>query len=195
MAGKSGEELYHYKIVLIGDPKVGKTSLRRNFMGESFETDYLTTLMADFASHTLEMDDFVVNYQIWDLAGQPGLNNVRTKYYYGAFGAILVFDITNPNSFENLDNWITQLERSTMSDGVPLIIASNKMDLEDEIKIDFEEVETYIEKLKEDYDYEILLIKTSAKTGRNVEKAFKELATSIHSWKMDEAEQRKQGKN
>ena len=185
------EEVYHYKIVLLGDSKVGKTSLRRNFMGESYQTNYLTTLMADFASHTLDVDGYTVNFSIWDLAGQPDMGDVRSKYFYGAFGAMIVFDVTNPSSFENLDKWIDQLKRNTMQDGTPIVIVANKMDLENAITVDFDQVDNYIEKLKKRYKYPVHYIKTSAKTGHNVEKAFLSLARNIHSWKLNERKNKK----
>jgi small GTP-binding protein len=182
---------YVYKIVLIGDGKVGKTSLRRNYMGQGFQKEYYKTLKADIAYYPQPLDDFLIKYSIWDLAGQPEFDNVRIQYYAGASGAILVFDVTERDSFENLTKWVKQLISSTESQGTPIVLAANKMDLYQENEhIDFDEVDAKIEEIRDkfDYPYPIDLITTSALTGENVEKAFVHLGRIIYDWKINKVE-------
>jgi len=100
------------KILLVGDGAVGKSSFRRAWLGETFQTQYLMTLGADFASKIISQSysptntKYTIKYQIWDLAGQPRFKAVSDLYYHGAVGAPCFFDITNKGSFINLAEWI-----------------------------------------------------------------------------------------
>ena len=157
------------KIILIGDQGVGKTSIRRRYFGKGFSNSYLPTLGADFAIKTL--DDHIL--QIWDLAGQKAFEQVRQQYYNGAHGAILVFDLTDETSFENLDTWINELEARS-GHMIPMIIVGNKYDLVlgKGIRIKMERVEKYIAKLQFNYHFKFTYLESSAKTGKNIDKIF-----------------------
>ncbi|MCY3410807.1 MAG: GTP-binding protein [Candidatus Heimdallarchaeota archaeon] len=124
-------------------------------------------------------------WSIWDLAGQPKFSNVRPVFYQGAFGALLCFDVTRLETFENLDKWVDELRRHTHTEGVPIVLIATKMDLYEEgTHIEFARVEEYknslVEKLGDRFN--VSLVKTSAKTGFNVKEAFKELRGSITKW-------------
>ena len=162
------------KLVLIGDSAVGKTSIRNNYLGHGFEEDHLTTLGADFAATTKSIDDIQIKYQIWDLAGQPMFKNVRPRFFKGCFGALAVFDITRKETFHNLTNWIQELYQYSGRGVVPVIILSNKMDLENH-DVTVDEAEEFIEELNKktkSHNIENFYLETSAKTGLNIERAF-----------------------
>ena len=176
---------YVYKIVLIGDGMVGKTSIRKQYMGQGFKSEYLNTVGADFAYFSEQVGDTLFKFAIWDLAGQPKFTNVRPMFYQGAFGALVVYDVTRPETFYDLDNWIDELIRNTRTEGVPMIIVANKMDLYEEGKsITREQALEYIEKLKERFKhkFDIGFIETSAKTGMNIKEAFNSLRNAIIKW-------------
>ena len=175
-----------FKIVLIGDGRVGKTSLRRIHMGEGFVNEYLDTVGADF-SYYKEVDEGanqVFKYSIWDLAGQPHFKSIRPMFYKGAFGALLCFDLTRKETLDNLQSWIDELILNTNGVGVPIIIVANKFDLYDENNsehIKFSIINEKVKDLQTKYEgkFEIDFVKTSAKDGFNIGKAFFELRKSI----------------
>lgn len=180
--------VYVFKVLLIGDGGVGKTNLRRRYMGEHFLAEYMDTVGADFAYFSEEIEEMgeIVTYKwsIWDLAGQPKFSNVRPVFYQGAFGALLCFDITRKETFENLHKWVEELRRHTHTEGVPIVLIATKMDLEDQIQISWEEVENYRKELIEQLGsrFDVSLVKTSALTNLNVKEAFKVLRGSISKW-------------
>ncbi len=184
--------VYVFKVLLIGEGGVGKTNLRRRYMGEHFVAEYLSTVGADFAyfSEEIEENGEIVTYKwsIWDLAGQPKFSNVRPVFYQGAFGALLCFDITRKETFENLDKWVDELRKNTHTEGTPIVLIATKMDLEDQIQIDWDEVEKYRENLVKRLGdrFEVSLVKTSSLTGLNVKEAFKVLRGSISKWIKEE---------
>ncbi len=166
---------YMVKLVLIGDSAVGKTSIRNNYLGLGFEKEHMTTLGADFAVTTKTVDDFEIKYQIWDLAGQPMFKNVRPRFFKGCFGALAVFDITRKETFHNLTNWIQELYQFSGRSVVPVIVLSNKMDL-GEHAVTVEEVQEFIEELNKktaEHKIENFFLETSAKTGQNIDEAFR----------------------
>ncbi len=165
------------KIVLAGDGAVGKTALRERYLGKGFTAKYLMTIGADFALKETEIDDRAVKFQIWDLAGQPRFSSVRSVYYMGSLGGLLLFDITRPETFQNLDNWVRELWKNNGKGVIPIVILGNKADLKDQFPhhITTEQALEYCEKLSEEtrpYGFEVKFLETSAKTGKNVQEAF-----------------------
>ncbi len=185
---------YSLKIVLIGDFRVGKTSIRRRFLGEHFRSNYLPTVGADFSYCEVSFDDKKLKLLIWDLAGENRFSKVIPIYYKGAYGSIVVFDLTNRDSFLNLANWISEFLTYSKVKNPPFIIIGNKHDLIveglEEQAVSDEEVEEFINSLKETslpgYK-EIPYIKTSAKTGENVQEAFIKLSKLIIEHFFDKA--------
>jgi Ras-related protein Rab-11A len=172
---------YVYKVVLIGDGAVGKTNLRRRYMGEGFVAEYLNTVGADFAYFSEKVGKDLYKWSIWDLAGQP--------FYAGAFGALLCFDTTRYETFQNLDKWVDELARHTHTEGTPIVLVATKMDIYDSDKhINFDEVEEYRKTLSDRLDnrFDIGFIKTSSVTGLNVKEAFAYLRKSIGKWQNEE---------
>ena len=173
-----------FKVVLIGDGLVGKTSLRRNYMGEGFRAEYLMTIGADFSVKEVPYEDYQLNLQIWDLAGQPRFSDVRGAYYAGSYGALVVFDITRPETFDNIDFWINELIKYNNNKLVPMIIIGNKSDLRGEApketQVPKQTAMAYAQTLTEWSDFKVQYIETSAKTGQNVHRAFETLVDTIY---------------
>ncbi|MFX1286408.1 MAG: Rab family GTPase [Promethearchaeota archaeon] len=181
------------KIVLIGDGGVGKTALRRAWLGEGFKTEYLMTIGADFASQELSFyypetkSTYDLKFQIWDLAGQPRFKAVRDLYYRGAIGALCFFDITNQESYMNLVEWIQSYWALNGLGKSPLLIVGSKCDLRDNPAFPTQVSARYGKEyaaeltrlLEHKYGFSVHYIETSAKEGINVDEAFKILAKEI----------------
>ncbi len=174
-------ETKKFKITLLGEGAVGKTSLRKNFLGETFDRDYMMTLGADFATKVVEVDDYEVTLIIWDLAGQPRFSAVREGFYIGTRGALLVFDITRPDTYEQLANWVRELIKNNKNRKVPMVLIGNKNDLRGSLHTTIPEEygAKYAKALSQWSGYDIPYIETSAKYGDNVETAFENLVQEI----------------
>lgn len=180
----------------MGDGAVGKTSIRRNYLGLGFTTEHMMTIGADFAAIDKEFSfqnkegtdkKFNVTFQIWDLAGQSTFSNVRSMYYKGCFGGLLVFDRTRPSSFENIGQWVDEMQKSNSRGKIPLILLGNKADLVDEAPdvVDQDAVDKYLEELNSKYStdkFDIHYYDTSALTGQNIDDAFETLTQNILRW-------------
>jgi small GTP-binding protein len=174
-------------VVLIGEGAVGKTSLRREYMGESFKTEYMNTVGADFAYYSEKIENDLYKWSIWDLAGQPKFENVRPMFYAGAFGALLCFDSTRIETFHQLDKWVNELVLHTHSEGTPIVIVATKIDIYEEGgegHVNFTDVDAYVEKLRQRFNgqFAIDMVKTSAKEGVNIKLAFSKLREAILQW-------------
>jgi small GTP-binding protein len=165
-----------WKIVLVGDGAVGKTSLRKQYLGQGFDTDYLSTMGADFALHDTTIENTQIRWQIWDLAGQPVFKDVVLAYYTKIFGGVLVYDVTRRQTFENVEKWLNDMrEHSGREKNVPVVLLANKIDLREEgaETVSTEEGKNVAAKLG------IPFIETSAKSGDGVEAAFEQLGNLI----------------
>lgn len=164
-----------WKITLCGSGAVGKTTLRKRYLGESFEANYMSTVGADFSLYETKINSTNVAWQIWDLAGQPLFSDVIKSYYHKIFGSILIYDITRRKTFEEVENWVNDIHKnSTREKPVPVILVANKIDLRDSAEsVSTEEGEALAKKLG------IPFLETSAKTGDGVKKAFELLGQAI----------------
>ena len=149
-----------FKVVLIGDMKVGKTNIVSRYIKNEFNKDSMSTIGVEFGSKELVIEGHNVKVQIWDTAGQEKYKSI-TK----ADGIIIVYDITNKNSFDNADNWLNNL-RASADKKCSIILIGNKSDLEDKREVSIEQGE---EKAK---NSEIAFMETSALSGDNIDKAF-----------------------
>lgn len=156
-------ETYVKKITIIGEPAVGKTSLSRRFVTDSFEADYLSTIGVDVYRKDMRIGEKSIIFQIWDLGGQEKYEAVRRNFYKGTTGAILVFDVLRPNTFEKLNHWIEELREN--AGPIPFAVCGNKVDLNDR-KISIDRAEQFAKKFNAPY------FETSAKTGESVRPAF-----------------------
>jgi small GTP-binding protein len=166
------EPIFKYKVVILGEPAVGKTSLIYRFIENKFREDYKSTLGVNLLTHNIDLEEHgVIGLQMWDLGGQDSFKKLRKTYIEGARGALVVFDVTRRESFEKLDGWIQVFKE--LRGGEPVFLVGNKVDLKDEIVVPEKEM---IELAKENG---MEWITTSAKTGENVVKVFKDLAEKI----------------
>ena len=167
---------YLFKIVLLGDGAVGKTSIRRRYMGEGFKTDFLATMGADFAYLKTKIDTYDIEWSIWDLAGQPAFRGVMKSYFKGAMGALAVYDVTQPKSLDSLDSWVSEVrERAGTFDDLPIVIVGNKIDLRSEIPDSLKTLQGFVKSKSLNADF----VETSAKTGEAIDEAFHKLAKKI----------------
>lgn len=156
-------------------------------MGSRFRRTYIPTVGADFSFKEQEIEGKSYQLLTWDLAGEPKFRHVRSLYFQGAFGAMVVFDLTNEESFHSLDEWISDIVSFTPTNGIPFWILGNKNDLiltEEEQCVSDNEIENYISTLNQKFGdkFEIGFSKTSAVTGENVDAAFEGLVKNIMNW-------------
>lgn len=170
MAKKTYDLLF--KLLLIGDSGVGKTCILFRFSDDAFNTTFISTIGIDFKIKTIELRGKKIKLQIWDTAGQERFHTITTSYYRGAMGIMLVYDITNAKSFDNIAKWLRNIQEHANED-VEKMILGNKCDMEDKRVISKERGETIA------IENGIRFLETSAKTNINIERAFVELSESI----------------
>ena len=122
--------LYVFKVIIIGPGAVGKTSLLHRFVEEKFSFRYKLTIGADFLSKIIQKDNETIKLQIWDIGGQERYKFLRSSFFDGANGALLVFDLSRWHTFSGLEEWLSDL-RKYAGDNVPFILIGNKADLID----------------------------------------------------------------
>ena len=162
-----------FKIVLIGDTSVGKTNILSKYLSNEFDPDSKATVGVEFGTKDFKIGNNIVKVQIWDTAGQERYRSITNAYYKGAKGSLLVYDITNPKTFESLDKWISDL-KTNAEEKISIVLIGNKTDLEDQRKITTEQG-----KEKAEF-YKLAFMETSALNGNNIEKAFNELITDVY---------------
>ena len=169
-----------YKVIVIGDPAVGKTSLLTKFATNQFEDKYLPTVGVSILKEPIELEDIeaTISLMFWDIAGQPQFYMLHRPYFNGADGILLVFDMTRTSTFSNVNNWYSSAVKYGLS-GVPRILIGNKLDLKDDRKIILPMAEHLSEKLNAPY------FETSALTGENVKVVFQKIAELVYKSKMD----------
>jgi small GTP-binding protein len=170
--------------VLIGDGGVGKTAIRERYLGQGFESQYVMTIGADFAMQDDIINGKKVRYQIWDLAGQDRFDGVRNVYYRGTHGALLVFDVTRPDSYFSIPKWVKELWGHNGKSKIPVILVANKIDLRESSSesISAEQGRHMAEKLTKltsKEGFACHYIETSAKTGEKVQDAFSLLTENV----------------
>jgi len=163
---------YLFKLLLIGDSGVGKTCVLFRFSEDAFNATFISTIGIDFKIRTIELDGKKIKLQIWDTAGQERFRTITTAYYRGAMGIMLVYDITNEKSFDNIKNWIRNIEEHASAD-VEKMILGNKCDMNDRRQVSKDRGEELA------IEYGIKFMETSAKASINVEEAFFTLARDI----------------
>ncbi|MBY8989438.1 MAG: GTP-binding protein [Candidatus Lokiarchaeota archaeon] len=157
------------KIIIIGEPAVGKTSLVKKFITGKFSKDYRSSIGTNIYTKKVVLEDNkIVTLQLWDIAGQERWINMRHSYYSGAKGVIIVGDLNRKNTFDQIEKfWVQDI--NNYCSHVPIILLANKKDLLN--KIEEQEIISLGKRIKTD-----LILFTSAKTGDNVELAFLKLS-------------------
>lgn len=170
--GGGGNYDYLVKLLLIGDSGVGKSCLLLRFSDDSFTTSFITTIGIDFKIRTIEEDGKRLKLQIWDTAGQERFRTITTAYYRGAMGILLVYDVTDEQSFNNIRNWMRQIQQHA-SESVNKVLIGNKCDM-----LDKKVVETSRGQALAD-EFGIKFYETSAKKNLNVDQAFTDIARDV----------------
>ncbi|CAG0882329.1 unnamed protein product [Cyprideis torosa] len=163
---------YMFKLLIIGNSSVGKTSFLFRYADDSFTSAFVSTVGIDFKVKTVFRNDKRVKLQIWDTAGQERYRTITTAYYRGAMGFILMYDITNEESFNSVQDWVTQIKTYSW-DNAQVILVGNKCELEDERVVSRERGAQLAAQLGVEF-YE-----TSAKENINVKAVFERLVDII----------------
>lgn len=171
-SSKSAAYDYLIKLLLIGDSGVGKSCLLLRFSDDSFTPSFITTIGIDFKIRTIELEGKRIKLQIWDTAGQERFRTITTAYYRGAMGILLVYDVTDEKSFNNIRNWIRNIEQHA-TESVNKILIGNKCDMVEKKVVDSARGKALAD------EYGIKFLETSAKNSINVEEAFITLAKDI----------------
>jgi len=166
------EYYYLFKLLLIGDSGVGKSCLLLRFADDTYTESYISTIGVDFKIRTIELQGKTVKLQIWDTAGQERFRTITSSYYRGAHGIIIVYDITDQLTFNNVKQWLQEIDRYAC-DNVNKLLVGNKSDLATKRVVDTNAAKEYADSLG------IPFLETSAKNSSNVEAAFVKMAEEI----------------
>ncbi|NP_001148694.1 Ras-related protein RGP2 [Zea mays] len=174
MGGRVDHEYsYLFKMVLIGDSGVGKSNILSRFTRNHFSLDSKSTIGVEFATKSLQMDGKTIKAQIWDTAGQERYRAITSAYYRGAVGALLVYDITKRQSFDNVHRWLREL-RDHADSSIVIMMVGNKSDLIHLRAISEDEGKALAEKEG------LFFLETSAMEAINVEQAFQTIMTEVY---------------
>lgn len=166
------EANHNFKVVVVGSSGVGKTSIVRNLVDGTFMEEGHSTIGVEFKTYSIKTEGEEVKLQIWDTAGQERFRSVSKAYFRGALGAVLVYDITSRESFDELSSWLTDLQALAVKNAY-IILVGNKSDLADDRQIEESEAEEFANR------YSLIRLETSAKTGDGVADAFARLGQGV----------------
>ncbi len=162
-----------YKLIVCGDPHVGKTSTILRFTDNAFRRTYIPTIGVNLSNKQFRYEDLDITFVLWDIAGQSKFQKMRNYFYGGADGIVLVFDLTDPESFDNIPKWYEDISNN-ISGELYGIILGNKNDLLDERKISSNKAQILAKKLNLNY------FETSALTGENINESFSKMAEALY---------------
>ena len=163
---------YLFKLLLIGDSGVGKSCLLLRFADDTYTESYISTIGVDFKIRTIELDGKCIKLQIWDTAGQERFRTITSSYYRGAHGIIIVYDITDKDSYNNVKQLLNEIERYA-NESVNKLLVGNKADLEEKRMVQTDTAKEYAA------SSDINFLETSAKEKMNVERSFMKIAAQI----------------
>merc|ERR1711937_1059395 len=169
---QQNNKIFQFKLVLLGDSAVDKSSLVLRFVRGQFFEYQESTIGAAFLTQTVALNDTTVKFEIWDTAGQERYHSLAPMYYRGAAAAIVVYDITNADSFARAKSWVKELQRQA-NPNIVIALAGNKCDLASKRKVEAAEATEYAK------DNGLFFMETSAKTALNVEELFKAIAKKL----------------
>lgn len=163
---------YLFKVLIIGNSCVGKSNILLRFSDNLFHESFLPTIGVDFKIRNVECKNKTIKLHIWDTAGQERFKTITATYYKGAHGIILVYDITDRISFQEIENWLSEIEHHA-SAKVTKILVGNKSDLEDQRQVSYQEGKDFADKLGMEF------LETSAKSRINIDETFMKLTNAI----------------
>jgi small GTP-binding protein len=164
---------FRYKIIVCGDPSVGKTSTVLRFTDNAFKRSYIPTIGVNISEKVVQYKDASIKFVLWDIAGQAKFQKMRSYFYKGADGQLLVFDLTNPGTFDNIPKWQADI-KGCLNFDLPGLILGNKNDLIDQRIVNSVQIKSLAEALHLGY------FETSALTGENVHEAFLKFAAILY---------------
>ena len=164
---------YLLKYIIIGDSAVGKSNILTRYVYEKFNEEFQSTIGVEFASKNAIVNNKIYRIQIWDTAGQESFRSITRAYYKNSVCAFIVYDITSRTSFENVKSWLDDIQKQCPKTTF-LVLVGNKIDLENERQIMYEEGDSFAK------ENNMLYIETSAKTGQNIETLFLKSAEIIN---------------
>jgi len=163
---------YLFKLLLIGDSGVGKSCLLLRFADDTYTESYISTIGVDFKIRTVDLDSKTIKLQIWDTAGQERFRTITSSYYRGAHGIIVVYDVTDMDSFNNVKQWLNEIDRYA-NENVNKLLVGNKSDLTSKKVVEYSVAKAFADEIG------IPFLETSAKNATNVEQAFMTMAGEI----------------
>ncbi len=170
--------IFKFKITVIGDGVVGKTSLIKKFTKGGFQKEYIKTIGAQFSKFNQKIEDDLCELVFWDIAGQDEFHFLRPSFYRSSVASIVVFSLEENNygkeTFKHAGSWVKEIKK--FCGDIPVALFGNKVDLVDESKLDDEKISKFVKKHDITSYY-----RTSAKTGQNVENAFKAMINELHN--------------
>ena len=173
MSGRPSQVFYKFKIILLGDSGVGKSSLLSRYMDEGFIMNKPCTINADFKIKNIKVDQSsTAQITIWDTCGQERYRAITRQYFKDAHGIILVYDVADKRSFSDLDIWIEEIKKNTIKKDLSIILVGNKIDLKFRY-ITSEEAKNFAD------NNNLMYCETSSKEGLNVEQAFEMVTKDI----------------
>ena len=165
------EDIKNIKILIIGDADTGKTCILKAYTQNEYDYNTQSTIGVNYLNKIVDYDGYELNLELWDTAGQERFQSLTKLYFNGAQGCLIVYDITNEESFNNLDKWLAKAKESCPD--IPIILIGNKSDLKEERKVDKQNGEDYAKKNN------LAFFETSAKENINIKEAFKRLVGEI----------------
>jgi small GTP-binding protein len=163
---------FQFKLVLLGDSAVGKSSLVLRFVKKQFYEYQESIIGAAFLTQTVNVKDYVVKFEIWDTAGQERYHSLAPMYYRGAASAVVVYDLTNRQSFVRAKSWVKELQKQG-NPNIVIALAGNKLDLSEKRQVESDEAKSYAD------ENGIMFMETSAKTDHNVTLLFEQIAIKL----------------
>ena len=169
----SSSQIENYKIVIIGDQHVGKTSILSKYKYETIEENYAPTIGIDFLTKNVFLEDKTIRLIMWDTAGQERFKSLIPSYLKNANSIILTFDITSKNSFNSLNKWLEDI-KNHVQDGVFIVLCGNKIDLNNKRQVSFEDAKKFAK------DKDLIYVETSAITGDGIKNLFDIITKSFY---------------